>query len=72
MGNIACCGESKGTLEEKMGGLKGMGIRHDKKVDLPNYVDPNTCPDPYERVKYMFPFYRTEITQFEVKLNKII
>ena len=33
-------------------------------TDLPNYVDPMTCGDEFERVKFEFPFYRTELAVF--------
>lgn len=39
--------------------------------DLPNYVDPMTCSDKFERVKYYFPFYRTDMNHFQEKLDSI-
>ena len=40
-------------------------------MDLDNFIDPKKCNDQIESIKYMLPFYRTEITQFEERLNSI-
>jgi len=40
-------------------------------TDLPNYVEPSSCKDQYERVKFHFPFYRTELAMFDAKLSGI-
>ena len=39
--------------------------------DLSNYVDPETIEDKYEKVKYLFPFYRMDIDSFEKCLKGI-
>jgi hypothetical protein len=38
---------------------KGMKIM--SLVDMPNYVDPASCHDQDEKVKYSFPFYRMDV-----------
>ena len=39
--------------------------------DIANYVIPEECKDPFERAKYNFPFYRTQIEVFAHKLFDI-
>ena len=41
------------------------------KEDLNNYVDPNSIDDSFERVKYEFPFYRTDIAVFGSRLDEL-
>ena len=47
------------------------GMKLMSMVDMPNYVDPASCHDTYERVKYQFPFYRMDVAQFAHKLGTV-
>ena len=53
---------------QRPGDLK-KGMKVMSLVDMPNYVDPQSCHDQYERVKYQFPFYRMDVAQFAYKLD---
>jgi hypothetical protein len=41
------------------------------KPDLKNYIDPKTLDDSFERVKFEFPFYRTNIIEFGQRLDDL-
>lgn len=45
---------------QRPGDLK-KGMKVMSLVDMPNYVDPHSVHDEYERVKYQFPFYRMDV-----------
>ena len=66
MGGIVFCGYCSQSKSSDLSNNQSLrSIRQLKLVDLPNYVDPLTIKDQSERVKYILPFYRTDITKFE-------
>jgi hypothetical protein len=38
---------------------------------MPNYIDPESCTDDYDRTKCSLPFYRTHISKFEKLWNNL-
>ena len=62
MGGIVFCGYDS-CAKVKSDYVKT--IRKVKLVDLPNHVDPNSIQDKHEKVRYLFPFYRSDISPFE-------
>ena len=78
MGSVAFCG-SQCTNAEQDGGQshigsisRKIGIRSQAmQADLDNYVDPKSIDDTFERVKFEYPFYRTDITNFGNRLDEL-